>query len=95
MKILGFEMSDSAIHVVENRMKAGSFEALDVRRVLLAEFRRHPRSGPADPFRVADTAATRLIRFYADKGAISKVTGTRRWAPKRDTGNQRPAVTVI
>ena len=95
MKILGYEMPESAIQAVEHRMTAGSFEAFDVRRVLLAEFRRHPKGGPKDPFRVADSAATRLIRLYADKGAIRRVSGTRRWSPKRNEPTQRAAVGVI
>ncbi|CAB3806420.1 hypothetical protein [Pararobbsia alpina] len=75
-------------------MAAGTFEAFDVRRVLLSEFQRHPKRGPSDPFRVADAAATRIIRLYADKGEISKVNGTRRWIG-RMYSSQRPNVTVI
>jgi hypothetical protein len=78
VKILGYELPERAIRAAEQRMSRGSFEAFDMRRVLMEDFRRHA-DRPSDPYRVADAAATRLIQKYAGDGKIEKVPGTRRW----------------
>ncbi|CAM2158469.1 conserved protein of unknown function (plasmid) [Pararobbsia alpina] len=94
MKILGYELPDATMRTVERRMAAGSFEAFDVRRVLLREFRSQ-KTGPHDAYRTADAAATRLIRHYAERGVIKKVDGTRRWVSRPSQEPQRPTAMEI
>jgi hypothetical protein len=79
MKVNGIDFPEGALAAALRRMRAGEFDAQDVRQSMREPVKAANIYGRNAAYDAIDAAATRLIRAAAADGKIVKVLGTRRW----------------